>query len=62
MRSPGEFLCGEFLKDKYTHQLSTEYPPELRRVPGPIESTDFKNTANRFNVKKSQFNIDFWND
>ena len=24
---------------KYTRRLSTEYPPELRRVPGLIEST-----------------------
>ena len=29
MRSPGEFLSGEFLKVKYTHRLSTEYLPEL---------------------------------
>ena len=39
MRSPREFLSGEFLKVKYTRRLSTEYPPELRQVPGPIEST-----------------------
>ena len=39
MRSPREFLSGEFLKVKYTCRLSTEYPPELRKVPGPIEST-----------------------
>ena len=42
MRSPGEFLSGEFLKVKYTRRLSTEYPPELRQVPGPIESTEIK--------------------
>ena len=42
MRSPGEFLSGEFLKVKYTHRLSTEYLPELQRVPGPIESTDLE--------------------
>ena len=29
MRSPGEFLSGEFLKVKYTRRLSTEYLPEL---------------------------------
>ena len=40
MRSPREFLSGEFLKVKYTRRLSTEYPPELRQVLGPIESTD----------------------
>ena len=39
MRSPEEFLSGEFLKVKYTRRLSTEYSPELQRVPGPIEST-----------------------
>ena len=39
MRSPREFLSGEFLKVKYTRRLSTEYPPELWQVPGPIEST-----------------------
>ena len=39
MISPGEFLSGELLKVKYTRRLSTEYPPELRWVPGPIEST-----------------------
>ena len=39
MRSPGEFLSGELLKVKYTCRLSTEYLPELRRVPDPIEST-----------------------
>ena len=41
MRSPGEFLSREFLKVKYNRQLSTEYPPELRRVWGPIESTEY---------------------
>ena len=41
MRSPQEFLSGEFLKVKYTRRLSTEYPPELRHVPGPIESTAY---------------------
>ena len=25
---------------KYTRQFSTEYLPELRQVPGPIESTE----------------------
>ena len=38
MRSPGEFLSGEFLKVKYTCRLSTEYLLELRQVLGPIES------------------------
>ena len=41
MGSPQEFLSGEFLKVKYTRRLSIEYPPELRQVPGPIESTAF---------------------
>ena len=39
MRSPREFLSGEFLKVKNTRRLSTEYPLELQQVPGPIEST-----------------------
>ena len=39
MRSPGEFLSGEVLKVEHTRRLSTEYPPELQQVPGPIEST-----------------------
>ena len=45
MRSPGEFLSGEFLKVKYTCQLSTEYWTELRWVPGPIESTAYQLVA-----------------
>ena len=57
MRSPGEFLSGKFLKVKYTRQLSTEYPPELRRVPGPIESTAIQ--MRKKNIVRSVLSIRF---
>ena len=31
----------------------------LRQVPGPIESTDSKNTANGFNVHKRKLTLSF---
>ena len=53
MRSPGEFLYGEFLEVKYTCRLSTEYPPELGQVPGPIESTGHEEVSST--MRLSQF-------
>ena len=35
---------------KYTRRLSTEYPPELRRVPGLIESTGQLSSCNIVNA------------
>ena len=53
MRSPGEFLSGEFLEVKYTRRLSTEYLQELRQVPDPIESTGHEEVSST--MKLSQF-------
>ena len=35
-----------FYRAKYTRRFTTEYLPKLRRVPGVIESTVFKNFNN----------------